>query len=169
MNTSFNKANVSVVGPWLTVLFPEIADKLGWSFTAGWYAALASLIVWGLAYAIPNKEAPALVPLKCVVLLPLALMALVALSGCSMVPYYNEVKAIAHQSVETAIQDRKNFNDLKTEAVLALPCDVSLGSAMRIEDQRKKAILIELCGGPPANSQITIDDMAKLMSAAGQP
>lgn len=90
---------------------------------------------------------------------------LLALGGCSMMPYYSEVKALAHQSVETAIQDRKNFNDLKSEVVLALPCDVSLGAAMRIEDTRKKAILIELCGGPLANSQVSVDDLAALAKA----
>lgn len=93
----------------------------------------------------------------------LALLALLgALSGCSMVPYYAEVKAIAHQSVDTAIEDRRKFNDLKAEAILALPCDVSLGAVMRIEDARKRDILIELCGGPAADSSITIDDLKKL-------
>lgn len=93
----------------------------------------------------------------------LALLALLALGGCSMMPYYSEVKALAHQSVDTAIQDRKNYNDLKGEVILALPCDVSIGAAMRIPDARKRAILIELCGGPPANSQVTVDDLAKIM------
>lgn len=98
----------------------------------------------------------------------LRLLSAVALAmlagGCSMMPYYSEVKAVAHQGVEEAIQDRKNYNDLKAEAILALPCDASLGAVMRLEDARKRAILIELCGGPEADSQVTVEDMAKIMN-----
>jgi hypothetical protein len=92
-------------------------------------------------------------------------IAMPAVSGCSMFPQYEALKAIAHQGVETAIQDRKNLNDLKQDVLLALPCDVSLGAAMRIEDTRKQSILIELCGGPEANSQVSVDDLAALARA----
>lgn len=94
----------------------------------------------------------------------LALSALAVLSGCSMLPYYPEVKALARQGVGEAIQDRKNYNDLKAEAILALPCDASLGAVMRLENQRQRAILIELCGGPEADTQMSVDDLAKLMT-----
>lgn len=93
----------------------------------------------------------------------LILAGLLALGGCSMMPYYSEAKALARQGVDTAIEDRQSWNDTKTKAILALPCDASLGAVMRIEDQRKKAILIELCGGPAADSQITVDDVTRLL------
>ncbi len=99
----------------------------------------------------------------------LALIALPLLAGgCSMLPYYSEVKAIAHQGVETAIQDRQNFNDLKTEALLAIPCAASLGSVFRLTDTRKQAILIEFCGGPEADSQMTVKDLGALLQTLGQ-
>jgi uncharacterized membrane-anchored protein len=91
--------------------------------------------------------------------------AAVLASGCSMFPQYEAIKAVAHQGVETAVQDRKNLNDLKTEVILQLPCDASLGSVMRLEDDRKRAIVIELCGGPEADSQVSVDDLAALARA----
>jgi uncharacterized membrane-anchored protein len=90
---------------------------------------------------------------------------LLAASGCSMFPQYEAIKAVAHQGVETAVQDRKNLNDLKTEVILQLPCDASLGSVMRLEDDRKRAIVIELCGGPEADSQVSVEDLAALSRA----
>jgi hypothetical protein len=87
--------------------------------------------------------------------------------GCSMMPYYGEAKALARQGVDTAIEDRQSWNDTKAKAIMALPCDASLGAVMRLEDDRKRAILIELCGGPEADSQITIDDLAKLRGVGG--
>ncbi len=90
---------------------------------------------------------------------------LAALSGCSMFPYYNEVKAVAKEGVYTAIDDRKAVNDVKADVLLALPCDASVGSVMRLEDARKRAILIELCGGPTADTQVSVDDLAALAKA----
>lgn len=86
------------------------------------------------------------------------------LSGCSMFTEYQGLKAVAEQGVDTAIQDRQEFNDTKAKVVTAIPCDMTLGAAMRIENERKKAILIELCGGPPADSQITVDDARRLLA-----
>lgn len=92
------------------------------------------------------------------------------LSGCSMMPYYSEAKALAREGVDSAIEDRQSWNDTKTKAIMALPCDASLGAVMRLEDDRKRAILIELCGGPPANSQVSVEDLAALSRALnGQP
>lgn len=56
MNTSFNKANVSVLGPWLVVLALGLDTKFAWGFTAEWYGAAASVLIWLLTYTIPNKE-----------------------------------------------------------------------------------------------------------------
>lgn len=86
------------------------------------------------------------------------------LGGCSMFTEYTALKAAAREGVNTAIEDRKSFNDTKAKVAVEIPCDMSLGAAMRLESERKKAIIIELCGGPPANSQITVDDVAKLLA-----
>ena len=100
----------------------------------------------------------------------ISVVALLALGGCSLAPHYPQLKAIADQGIDTAIQDRKDFNDKKAEVILALPCDVSLGAVRRIGDERKRAILIELCGGPKADTQFSVDDVMRLMNALpGQP
>jgi hypothetical protein len=88
-----------------------------------------------------------------------------AISGCSMMPYYSEAKALAREGVDSAIEDRQGWNDTKAKAILALPCDASLGAVMRLEDDRKRAIVIELCGGPEADSQVSVDDLAALARA----
>ena len=92
----------------------------------------------------------------------LAVLAL-ALNGCSMFTEYRAAAAIAKEGVYTAVEDRKAVNDVKADVLLALPCDASLGAVMRLGDSRKRAILIELCGGPPADSQMTVDDLASMM------
>lgn len=98
----------------------------------------------------------------------LLVIGLLALGGCSMMPYYSEVKGIAQQGVETAIADRQSWNDTKAKAILALPCDASVGAVMRLENERQRAILIELCGGPAADSQMTVDDLAAMMKVIQQ-
>lgn len=90
----------------------------------------------------------------------------VLLASCSMMGEYKALKAIAEEGVETAIQDRMDFNDTKAEVLVKLPCAASLGATFRIMDTRKRDIIIELCGGPPADSQITVDELATLMRAA---
>lgn len=56
MNVSFNKANVSILGPWLVVLALGLDAKFGWGFTAEWYGAAASVLIWCLTYLIPNAQ-----------------------------------------------------------------------------------------------------------------
>jgi hypothetical protein len=56
MNTTFNKANVSVIGPWLVVLAMGLDAKFQLGFSAEWYGAAASLLIWVLTYCTPNKE-----------------------------------------------------------------------------------------------------------------
>lgn len=99
--------------------------------------------------------------MRALLLIPLLLF----LGSCSEFTEYRALKAVVKSGVATAIEDRKSFNDTKGEVVMALPCDMSLGAAMRIGNERKKAILIELCGGPPANSQITVEDLLKLQGS----
>lgn len=101
------------------------------------------------------------------VLSTLALAAV--LPGCSMFTEYRAAAALAKEGVYTAIEDRQAVNDVKADVLTALPCDASLGAVMRIEDARKRALLIELCGGPKADSEITVDELARALSAIQQP
>lgn len=53
-----NKAHVSVIGPWLVVLALGLDAKFGFGFSAEWYGAAASLVIWIATYAVPNLKAP---------------------------------------------------------------------------------------------------------------
>lgn len=94
---------------------------------------------------------------------------LLSLGGCSMFSEYRAAAALAKEGVYTAVEDRKAVNDVKADVLMALPCDASLGAVMRLENARQRAILIELCGGPPADSQMTVDDLAAMMSLIQRP
>lgn len=99
---------------------------------------------------------------------PLSIAALCLLAGgCSMFTEYRAAATIAKEGVYTAIDDKRAVNDVKADVLLALPCDASIGAVMRMENARRRAILIELCGGPPADSQITVADLMKLRAAEG--
>lgn len=97
----------------------------------------------------------------------LSVLLLLLLAGCSVFGgrEYALVKAAAKEGIAGAKSDRMEWNDVKLDVLTALPCDASLGAVMRLGDSRKRAILIELCGGPPADSQITIDDIAAVLNA----
>lgn len=57
MITGFDKANVGAIGPWLVVLALGLDAKFGWGFSAEWYGAASSLLIWLLVYFVANKEA----------------------------------------------------------------------------------------------------------------
>lgn len=69
------------------------------------------------------------------------------LSGCSMVPYYTEVKAVADAGIATATQDRREFNDRKLAVNLAALCDSSIGAVNRLSDADARDFIDRLCGG----------------------
>lgn len=85
------------------------------------------------------------------------------LSSCGMMGEYRALRGAVQEGVETAIDDRKSFNDTKAKVVVELPCDMSLGAAMRLESERKKAIIIELCGGPAADKPVVFVDSVQTL------
>lgn len=92
-------------------------------------------------------------------------LALLALGGCSLLPYGPQVESLIDQAREQGTIDRKKSNDDKASLLLDLACDASIGAVFRITDDRKQALLIELCGGPAVGSPMTVDDLAALMLA----
>jgi hypothetical protein len=154
MNTTFNKANVAVLGPWIVVLLMGLDGKFGWGFTEAWYGAAASIFIWILTYAIPNaKPAPVNPNLQAHFLLAFLLTLMVLLSGCSMLPYGPQVEAVVDQARKTAVADRKRFNDDKLELTLEAGCDVSLGAVGRMTDKVRQFYLLRHCGvdiAPPS-------------------
>jgi hypothetical protein len=69
------------------------------------------------------------------------------LAGCSMVPYYSQVKAVADAGIATAIDDRREFNDKKLAVNLAAMCDSSIGAVNRHPDIDVREFVDRLCGG----------------------
>lgn len=76
---------------------------------------------------------------------PLLMLGLLA--GCSMVPYYSQVKAVADTGIATAIDDRREFNDKKLAVNLAALCDSSIGAVNRHPGIDVREFIDRLCGG----------------------
>ena len=70
-----------------------------------------------------------------------------AASGCSLAPSGGQIKAAAASFVETAMTDRQDYNDSKADALLRLPCDMSLGAYFRLKSTVQQEALILLCSG----------------------
>lgn len=77
----------------------------------------------------------------------IALISAIGIGGCSMVPYYSQVKAVADTGIATAVQDRKEFNDRKLAVNLAALCDSSIGAVNRHPDINVREFIDRLCGG----------------------
>jgi len=89
-----------------------------------------------------------------------------AMTGCSMVPYYSEVKAVADAGIATAVRDRREFNDKKLAVNLAALCDSSVGAVNRYPDSRVRDFIDRLCGGD--GQSITTDRLADLLRTLDQ-
>ena len=87
-------------------------------------------------------------------------------SGCSMVPYYSEVKAVADAGIATAVQDRKEFNDKKLAINLVVLCDSSIGAVNRYPDAGVRDFIDRLCGGD--GQAISMDRLADLVRTLDQ-
>lgn len=74
-------------------------------------------------------------------------VAAMTLPACSMVPHYTEMKAVADAGIDTAVQDRREFNDKKLAVNLAALCDSSIGAVNRHPDINVREFIDRLCGG----------------------
>ncbi len=90
----------------------------------------------------------------------------VTLAGCSMVPYYSEVKAVADAGIATAVQDRKEFNDKKLAVNLVALCDSSIGAVNRHPDAGVRDFVNRLCGGD--GQGLPVDRLADLLRTLDQ-
>jgi hypothetical protein len=88
-------------------------------------------------------------------------IAATTLVGCSMVPYYSEVKAVADAGIATAVQDRKEFNDKKLAINLVALCDSSIGAVNRHPDSSVRDFVNRLCGGD--GEGVTMDRLTDLL------
>lgn len=85
-------------------------------------------LTWGFG-ATPRERRSNACMLLCIWLLISAAGFL--LGGCSLVPHYSEIKALADQGIDTAIEDRQDVNDKKAEVIKALAGEVSHGAYLR--------------------------------------
>lgn len=90
----------------------------------------------------------------------IAACAALLLEGCSMVPYYPQLKAVADTGISTAIEDRQSFNDKKLSVNLSVLCDSSIGAVNRHPNAEVRGFVNRLCGGDPA---ITMDQLSRTM------
>lgn len=93
------------------------------------------------------------------VLLGLSLAAVV--SGCSMLPYYSQVKAVADTGIATAVEDRKGFNDKKLAINVVALCDNSIGAVGRYPDAQVRDFINRMC--QPAGSTVTMDQLKSVL------
>jgi hypothetical protein len=77
-------------------------------------------------------------------------LAALALSACSLAPGGGQIEALVTKAVDTAIQDRRAFNDKKADTLLTLPCDISIGAYYRLQNGVQQEALSMLCSGKRA-------------------
>jgi len=75
-----------------------------------------------------------------------ALLAAMALTGCSLVPYGAETQRAIETAVDTGIDDRRAYNDKKAEVLPVLACDISVGAYGRMAESNVKRGIALICG-----------------------
>lgn len=83
------------------------------------------------------------------------------LSGCSMAPYYSQLKAVADTGIATAVEDRKSFNDKKLAINVVALCDNSIGSVGRYPDPQVRDFINRMC--QPSGSTVTMDQLKSVL------
>ena len=75
-----------------------------------------------------------------------ALLAVLAGTGCSLVPYGPQAQRAIESAVDTGIDDRRAYNDKKAEALPVLACDISVGAYGRMAESDVKRGVALICG-----------------------
>lgn len=75
------------------------------------------------------------------------LMSLCLSAGCSLVPGSDKVEAAVGAAKTAGLSDRRSYNDMKAETLLALPCDISIGAFYRLANSVQQEALAMLCSG----------------------
>lgn len=100
-----------------------------------------------------------------------AVLGAIFLSGCSLAPNGAQIEAIVDQAVDSAIQDRRAFNDKKADTLLVLPCDISIGAYYRLQNSVQQEALSMLCSGkrPGESDPILVNPLTALPSKPLEP
>lgn len=70
-----------------------------------------------------------------------------ALQACSLPPGGAQAGRAAAAAVAEGAEDRRAYNDRKAAALLALPCDISVGAYYRLANAVQQEALAMLCSG----------------------
>jgi hypothetical protein len=168
VNSRFNTANLAALGPILTTLLVIADVRFDWGMGDVFMTAAAAGIMWILTSITPDKgyvyRPETITPLiKSSILGPVIMILLIAglLGGCTMVPYYSQLKAVADTGIATAIEDRKEYNDKKLASTVAILCDNSIGAVGRYPEGDVKDFLTGHCLG--SGAQISIDQLMSVL------
>ena len=95
------------------------------------------------------------------------LSVVVALQGCSMVPYYSQAKAVADTGIATAVEDRKEFNDKKLALNVVALCDSSVGAVGRYPDATVRDFINRMC--QPGSATVSIEQLKTVLDIMQPP
>ncbi len=79
-------------------------------------------------------------------LVALALAAIVALSGCSLIPGGGQATKALDTVIDTGVEDRQAYNDKKAAVLPLVLCDVSIGAFARLGESNVKRGMAMICG-----------------------
>ena len=165
LSTRFNTANLAALGPLLTTILVGLDLRFQWGMGNELMTAFAMAVMWLLTSITPDKgyiyKPEATNPNLKVSIVPLLLLLglFFLLQGCSMVPYYSQLKQVADTGIVVAIADRKEFNDKKLALNLAVLCDSSIGAVNRYPNAEVRQFINRLCGG---DDTITADQLGRV-------
>src|SRR5262245_16161808 len=91
----------------------------------------------------------------------LALVAVLVVQGCSLMPHYAQLKAVADTGIATAVEDRKDFNDKKLAINVVALCDNSVGAVGRYPDAQVRDFINRMC--QPAGGTVTMDQLKSVL------
>jgi hypothetical protein len=91
------------------------------------------------------------------------LVLVLALGGCSMMPYYSQLKAVADTGIDTGIEDRRDFNDKKALIIKALAGEVTRGAMLRSFTPDERCAIDTLILGSPTEECSIMDRIATAM------
>jgi hypothetical protein len=90
-------------------------------------------------------------------------MIALSLSGCSMVPYYSQLKAVADTGIVTGIEDRKHFNDMKAATIQSALGDISVGAYWRNFTTEQQCAIKVLVQGSSEGCNASLDRLTKVL------
>lgn len=90
--------------------------------------------------------------------IPIVLTFLLGLGACS---YTGAALGVAEEKGLTAVQQKRQYNDLQAEVLKNAPCETTIGSYHRVLNDLEKQAVDVLCGGD-LEAHVTAEDVQKI-------